>query len=114
MSLYFHAAAQNALVFGANFGTNTGEGLALLGLKDGAVVPLLNGQARERNAERSPDGRWMAYQSDESGREEIYVRPFPNATGDRVSVSTDGAVSRSGREMGERSSIWHPARARRH
>ncbi len=37
----------------------------------------------------SPDGHWLAYQSSESGRYEIYVRPFPGA-GARVQVSTDG------------------------
>ncbi len=35
-----------------------------------------------RNAELSPDGRWMAYQSNESGDNEIYVRPFPNVDDD--------------------------------
>ena len=38
----------------------------------------------------SPDGRWVAYLSDESGRYEIYVRPFPNANGGKWQISTDG------------------------
>ena len=37
----------------------------------------------------SPDGRWLAYVSDESGRAEIYVQPFP-APGARIQVTTDG------------------------
>src|SRR5262249_11455535 len=37
----------------------------------------------------SPDGRWLAYVSNESGRNEIYVRPFPGP-GEKVQVSTDG------------------------
>jgi hypothetical protein len=37
----------------------------------------------------SPNGRWLAYASDETGRLEIYVRPFPGAGG-RVQVSTEG------------------------
>jgi serine/threonine-protein kinase len=37
----------------------------------------------------SPNGRWLAYVSDESGREEVYVRPFPGP-GSRWTVSTDG------------------------
>jgi len=35
----------------------------------------------ERFPAISPDGRWVAYMSDESGREEVYVRPFPSAAG---------------------------------
>lgn len=50
----------------------------------------------------SPDGRWMAYTSDESGRVEVYVRPFPGP-GERWQVSTDGGVepiwARDGREL---------------
>ena len=37
----------------------------------------------------SPDGQWLAYYSDESGRAEVYVQPFPGP-GERVRVSTDG------------------------
>ncbi|PWT85421.1 MAG: hypothetical protein C5B57_02960 [Blastocatellia bacterium] len=37
----------------------------------------------------SPDGRWLAYVSDESGRSEVYVQPFPGP-GEKIPVSTDG------------------------
>jgi serine/threonine-protein kinase len=64
---------------------------------------LLNGPYIEQNAEVSPDGRWLAYQSNESGRDEIYVRPFPNVDGGKWQVSTDGGTrplwSRDGREL---------------
>ena len=40
----------------------------------------------------SPDGRWLAYESDESGQFEIYVRPFPDITTGRWQVSTSGGV----------------------
>ncbi len=57
----------------------------------------------EENAEVSPDGRWLAYQSNESGREEIYVRPFPDVGSGRWQVSTGGGTrplwARSGREL---------------
>ena len=50
----------------------------------------------------SPDGRWIAYQSDESGRYEVYVRPFPGP-GEKWQVSTGGGTlplwSRDGREL---------------
>jgi len=44
----------------------------------------------ERNAELSPDGRWLAYQSTESGRNEVYVRPFPDIEQGRWQVSAGG------------------------
>ncbi len=51
----------------------------------------------------SPDGQWLAYASNESGRFEIYVRPFPGTDRAKWQVSTDGATdplwSRSGREL---------------
>jgi serine/threonine-protein kinase len=51
----------------------------------------------------SPDGRWIAYVSLESGREEVYVRPFPDTDRARWQVSTAGgtapAWSHSGREL---------------
>ena len=54
----------------------------------------------------SPDGRWLAYQSDESGRMEVYVRAWPSL-GSKVSVSQNGgtepAWSRDGRELFYRS-----------
>ena len=50
--------------------------LGALSLK-GSPEPLLATEFDERNAEISPDGRWLAYQSNASGQHEIYVRPFP-------------------------------------
>jgi serine/threonine-protein kinase len=51
----------------------------------------------------SPDGHWLAYVSDESGREQVFVRPFPDAGRSRLQVSTAGgtqpAWSHSGREL---------------
>ncbi len=53
--------------------------------------------------EISPDGRYLAYKSDESGRDEVYVRPFPQVDGGRWQISTTGgtraAWARSGREL---------------
>jgi serine/threonine-protein kinase len=65
--------------------------------------PLIHSTFIETNAEISPDGHWLAYQSNESGQEEIYVRPFPNVDGGRWQISTAGgtrpAWARSGREL---------------
>jgi Tol biopolymer transport system component len=55
----------------------------------GVPFPYVVAPGRQRNARFSPDGRWVAYCSDETGRAEIYVQPFP-ATGARWLVSADG------------------------
>jgi serine/threonine-protein kinase len=49
--------------------------------------------AHELSARLSADGRWLAYQSDESGRQEIYIRPFPNVDDGKWLVSTGGGLS---------------------
>ncbi len=50
----------------------------------------------------SPDGRWLAYVSEESGRSEVYVRPYPGP-GARISISSEGGIepvwSRDGRAL---------------
>jgi Tol biopolymer transport system component len=64
------------------------------------AIPLVTSQFNESNARFSPDGRWFAYASAESGTVEIYVRPFdpdaapgaPLSTGGRVMVSKGGAT----------------------
>ena len=53
--------------------------------------PLLTSPADERGVALSPDGHWMAYTSDESGRQEVYVRAFPGMGG-RRQVSLEGGV----------------------
>jgi len=64
---------------------------------------LLNSPASETRPALSPDGRWLAYSSDESGRMEVYVRPFPNVGAAQWQVSNDGghspAWSADGREL---------------
>jgi serine/threonine-protein kinase len=71
------------------------------------TIVLLDGSFNERAATVSPDGRWVAYVSDESGRDEVYVRPFPNGTG-RWQVSAGGGGeprwAHSGREIFYRAS----------
>ena len=57
-----------------------------------AVTPLVQTPFSERNGEVSPDGRWLAYEADDSGRYEIYVRPFPDVAGGHCQVSTDGGT----------------------
>ena len=52
------------------------EGDEASGWRAGTPVPFLNSPAAEKEPNFSPDGRWVAYQSNETGRDEIYVRPF--------------------------------------
>ena len=67
------------------------------------VTPLLQTKFDERNGIVSPDGRWLAYESNSSGPFEIYVRPFPNVGGGQWQVSTAGGRqplwARSGKEL---------------
>ena len=64
--------------------------------------PVLETNFNETNAQFSPDGKWIAYQSDESGRVEIYVQPFPGP-GRKVRISVNGGVQarwrRDGKEL---------------
>jgi serine/threonine-protein kinase len=87
---YAFTASASALLFRSGVGR---QDLALLHL-DGEprVESLLATEARELNGEISPDGRWLAYQSDESGEDEIYVRSFPDVQRSRRKVSRAGGV----------------------
>ena len=55
--------------------------------------PLLQQRYLELQPKISPDGRWIAYASNESGRHEIYVRSFPDVNKGRWQVSTSGGDS---------------------
>jgi serine/threonine-protein kinase len=58
-------------------------------IKAGAVKEFLGGPFLKANARVSPDGKWVAYSTNESGTFEIYVQPFPDG-GARVQVSANG------------------------
>jgi Tol biopolymer transport system component/tRNA A-37 threonylcarbamoyl transferase component Bud32 len=70
---------------------------------DTTVRILLDGNYAQLNPQVSPDGRWLAYQSDETGRFEVYVRPYPDVDAGRWLISTAGGTSprwsRDGREL---------------
>ena len=68
------------------------EGDETSGWKPGKPYALLNGPFDEQDAQFSPDGRWVAYYSNESGGPEVYVRPFPNLTAGRWPISTGGGL----------------------
>ena len=75
------------------------------GLRAGQPLtqPLVSTTFNEQGGEVSPDGHWLAYFSNESGQDEVYVRPFPKVDGGRWQISTGGgtrpAWARSGREL---------------
>jgi len=76
--------------------------LAMNGPDRGKAVPVVQGPFFELRPSFSPDARWLAYQSNESGRPEIYVQPFPGPGG-KWQVSSAGGVepvwSGDGREI---------------
>jgi serine/threonine protein kinase/Tol biopolymer transport system component len=69
---------------------------------DRKPVPILQTQYQELYPQLSSDGKWLAYQSNESGRDEIYIRPFPEGPG-KWQISTDGGIAprwrRDGKEL---------------
>jgi len=82
----------------------TGWDLSSVALQGEPILqPLLAGDFQETNPEISPDGRWLAYASDESGQREIYISPFPNPADGKWLVSRDGGTeplwSADGREL---------------
>ena len=80
------------LVF-TEFRTYTEQTLAAVD-ESGAVRRLLpGGRFAQLRPQVSPDGRWLAYQSDESGRFEIYVRPYPSLDAGVWKVSAGGGTS---------------------
>ena len=94
----------------AEVGANTGDDLWTLPLdvsdpehpKPGKQELFLRTPFDEVEPAFSPDGRWIAYMSNESGRNEVYVRPFPVGSG-KWQISTTGGFhpiwSRDGREL---------------
>jgi serine/threonine-protein kinase len=78
------------------------EGDETAGWKPGKPSVFLNTPANEQEPMFSPDGRWIAYASNESGRFEVFVRPFPGPGG-KWQISTAGGVhptwSRTRREL---------------
>ncbi len=58
---------------------------------DQKPFPVVRGKFEERDGQFSPDGKWIAYQSNESGQFEIYLQPFPGP-GEKVRVSENGGA----------------------
>jgi predicted Ser/Thr protein kinase len=83
-----------ALAFVETIGT---QGVWILPLQDRKPQLFDRGQTNETTPRFSPDGRWIAYTSGESGRVEIYVRPYPGPGG-KYQISTEGGAE----------PVWNP------
>ncbi|MFZ0759904.1 MAG: protein kinase [Candidatus Sulfotelmatobacter sp.] len=81
--------------------TETGDELWVLPLfGDGKPFPIVQSAFEERDAAVSPDGKWMAYQSNESGRREVYITAFPTG-GAKWQVSSNGGATPKWRKDGK-------------
>jgi eukaryotic-like serine/threonine-protein kinase len=84
----------------------TGYDIWVLRMSDRKAQPFLQTQFNETVPRFSPDGRWLAYISDESGHYEVYVQPYPGPGG-KWQISTEGGTepvwNPSGRELFYRS-----------
>jgi serine/threonine-protein kinase len=89
------------------FGSSQAQSLDIFTMdlrgNDRKPTPLISSSAAEMGPEISPDARWLAYHSNESGEYQVYVRPFPNVDDRRHQISTDGGTrplwSRKGNEL---------------
>jgi hypothetical protein len=83
-------------------GPDTSDDIWILSIDDRRASPWIHTTASEWARRLSPDGRWAAYTSDETGREEVYVQPFPGPGAKRLVSDSGGSRpiwSRDGREL---------------
>jgi Tol biopolymer transport system component len=73
----------------SSFSPPTKYDIFALSLPDRKTIPIAQGPFDEEDGRFSPDDRWVAYTSDETGRDEIYVQPFP-PDGRRWQITTEG------------------------
>jgi serine/threonine-protein kinase len=96
-------APDGTLLFTERSSTTGSDVMALPMNAARQVVPLVQTPFDERNGVVSPDGRWLAYDANDTGTFEIYVRPFPDVTRGHWLVSTNGGIqplwSHSGQEL---------------
>ena len=91
------APDNDTLVFHRSTDTASFNILSLSLRNPSTMKAMLQTRAYESGARLSPDGRWMTYVSNETGRNEVYLTPFP-ALGDRQQVSTGGGTQ----------AVWNP------
>jgi serine/threonine protein kinase len=84
---------ENSAVF-TGMNRDTGYDIVTIDLVSGRTTPFLNSRYNELWPDLSPNGRWIAYVSDELGRNEVYVRPF-QGSGAAAQISSEGGVEPS-------------------
>jgi serine/threonine protein kinase len=72
----------------------------ILSLSNNRASPYLQSEFNETSSHISPDGKWLAYTSDESGRFEVYVQSFPQP-GNKIQISTSGGDTPQWRKDGK-------------
>ena len=77
--------------------SSKGQNIQILRIHDRKTLPLHETQFNEQEPRFSPDGRWLAYISDESGRNEVFVQPYPGPGG-KWQISADGGTE----------PVWNP------
>src|SRR5215831_8327607 len=85
-----------------------GSDLVLIDVSSGKKMPFLAGKASETNGQISPDGKWAAYASNETGDWEVYVTTFPNPAG-KWQVSRGGGTEPRWRGDGQEIFYLAPA-----
>jgi len=85
-------APDQLIAFASGEGTRDGD-IAIVTIGGAAATAKLIGMDRQQgNAQVSPDGHWITYQSSESGTDEVYVRSYPDADRRREQISLGGGV----------------------
>jgi len=85
-------SADGAWLLGGIMGRPNDDIVALRPGRDTAWMVVAEGPGNEYEPTLSPDGRWLAYVSDESGQAEVYVRPFPNTSSGKWQISSGGGI----------------------
>jgi Tol biopolymer transport system component len=83
-----------------DYNTINGSDCYAISIDSGDSIPIAIGQANEDHVRVSPDGRWLAFQSDESGDYQIYVTSFPKLEGKRQ-ISINGGTSPCWNQIGK-------------
>jgi serine/threonine-protein kinase len=92
------------LIFREGDSTQGVGNIGYIDLSTGQIDPdIVSSDFIERSIALSPDGRWLAYVSNETGRDEVYVRPAPPTDGLKVTISRNGGIepvwAHNGREL---------------
>ena len=93
LGMALHKDGKTLVVRGEAAGTRRRELLKVRLGTDSAPTPLLATSGGESSPAFSPDGRWLAYVSSETGQAQVYARPFPDVEARKLQISTDGGTA---------------------